>query len=738
MRRTRVREAVCILLVALLSAASGCRQTALERRYLGEAGNPHYRGYVTSVEYPDVCSPTPEAIQVSLEPHTVREREEFELRPISLQETIFLALQNAQVVRSNAAFLSPGNPLLQNPNNVASVYDPSIQETGVLFGNRGVDSALAAFDANFTTALTWGRNEVNRNTILTPRVISDETANFSATLNKTFANGALAQLQHNVDYLGTTAPGVMFPSAYSGNLIASYRHPLWAGSGVEFTRIAGPIGQSFGGITGVAQGVVIARINQDLTIAQFEGSLHDLLLDVENAYWDLYLAYRNFNTACEARDAAQGTWDLADKQAPLILLPADEAQARDQLFAARAAVNNSRSQLFTIETRLRRLLNLPVNDGTILQPSDEPVTAEVVPDWYSAMMEALSCRVELRAQKWNIRSLELQLSAAESLTRPRLDFVASAQINGLGDQLFPYEGPAPGTPPGLRSFYERIAAGSETGWSAGLQMNIPIGFRLALAQVRNYELRIAKARKVLWQQEQEIAHELAVAFQEIARAHQSAIENFNRYQAAVDNVEKLKPAAGATLNVDFVLRAQERRAQAEVAYFTSLIDYNKSLANLQYRKGMILAHNSVTLREGPWTPAAYEDAQRRAEHRAHSFNAPWKETIPSEFVAPGPVGGVTFTTEAAAYGLKTLPEGALEPLPGSGPAPGKATVPPPELEYMPDQAPMPMPPTEPRPPMLPPEPVVRSPLDAPPYIPPPAAGPVGGGIQQLGWWSRGR
>ncbi|MCA9052377.1 MAG: TolC family protein, partial [Planctomycetaceae bacterium] len=557
------------VLLAALVVCSGCRQTPLDRHYVGEAGNGHYKGHATAIEYPNVQSCTPEIVQVSLEPHTVREREEFEMRPISLQEAVLLALQNAQIVRSNAQFLSTGNQLLNNPNGVSSVFDPAIQESGVLFGNRGVEAALAAFDATFSASMLWGRNETIPNSQFR-RVATAESAAFQSSLAKTFATGGAVQVQHNVDYLGTNLPGTLYPSSYTGELVASYRQPLLAGRGTEFTRIAGPIGQSFGGITGVSQGVVIARINNDLTIAQFEGSLQDLVADVENAYWDLYLVYRNFNTVSAARDSAQGTWELADKQAPAILLPADEAQARDQLFTARAAVINTRSQLFTAETRLRRLLGMPVNDGTILQPSDEPVTAEVVPDWYSGLMEALTNRVELRTQKWNVRSLELQLTAAQSLTKPRLDAVASWQVNGFGDQLFPHTDPFPGTPPGTRSMYERIAAGSEQGWNAGVQLNVPIGFRQAHAQVRNYELRIAKARKVLAEQEKEVAQELAVAFQELARTYNAAIENFNRYQAAVDNVEKLRPAAGATLNVDVILRAQERRAQAEIAYFSSL------------------------------------------------------------------------------------------------------------------------------------------------------------------------
>jgi outer membrane protein TolC len=698
------------LVLAIGLATAGCSQTPRDAHYLGEPGTAYYKGHATEVAFPNVAQPTPEEVAFSLEPHTVREREHFELRPLSLSEAVCIALQNAQIVRTAGQFLSPGNSLLANPNGVTSVYDPAINESGVLFGNRGVEAALAAFDATFTSSMIWGGNETVQNNLFLGgglgggSVLKQETAQFQSALQKSFAYGGTVQLQHNVNYFGTNSPGTLFGSSYTGNIAAVYRQPLLAGAGTEYTRIAGPIAQSFGGISGVSQGVVIARINSDISVAQFESVLHVLVNDVENAYWDLYLAYRNFNTAATARDSAQGTWELADKQAPAILLPADEAQARDQLFAARSAVLNTRSEIFTAETRLRRLLNLPVNDGTILQPIDEPVSAEIVPDWYASMTEALTNRVELRQQKWNIKSLELQLSAAHSLTRPRLDFVSSAQVNGFGDQLLDYKSGVAGTPPRLQSFYDTIAAGDETGWNVGFEFNMPIGFRQAHAQVRNYELRLAKARKVLNEQEKEIAHELAVAFQEVARSYTTAVENFNRYQAAADNVEKLRPAAGATLNVDVVLRAQLRRADAEIAYFTSLVEYNKALANLQYRKGLILAYNNVAVREGPWVAEAYAEADRRAEARAFAFDAPWKETEPAEFVTPGPVGAVHFATENAARELNSeyfgepVPEGAappveMQPAPESQPAdvppPGSGVDPfapkePPPVEAQPD------------------------------------------------------
>ncbi|MFV0446358.1 MAG: TolC family protein, partial [Planctomycetaceae bacterium] len=487
--------------LACLILALGCRQEALERQYVGESGPSYYRGHLSQVAYPNVCSTTPDVVQCTLEPHTVREECDFEMRPIALQEAVLMALQNAQIVRSNAQFLAAGNQLLDNPNVVSSVYDSAIQESGVLFGNRGVEAALADFDANFTTSMMWGRNETISN-LGTGRVVSAETATFDSGLTKQFTTGGTIGLSHTVNYLGTTQTGTLFPSSYTGTLSAEFRQPLLAGSGVEYTRIAGPSRANLGAITGVSQGVVIARINNDLTIAQFEGALHDMVTDVENAYWDLYLAYRNFDTASHARDAAQETYHFGAVERELRANTGYELeQIKSQLFTARAAVVNSRSQLLTAETRLRRLLGLPVNDGMLLQPSDEPVSAEVIPEWYRNLTEALTNRVELRTQKWNIKSLELQLTAAHSLTRPRLDAVAGWQLNGFGDQLFPHADPYPGSPPGLRSMYERMAAGSEQGWSAGVQMSIPLGFRQAHAQVRNYELRLAKARKVLSEQE---------------------------------------------------------------------------------------------------------------------------------------------------------------------------------------------------------------------------------------------
>jgi hypothetical protein len=627
--------------VATTLAVIGCagRQPAV--RYLGEGDNRYYRAAATEIDYPLVADNPPEELTAASPPRTIRDLERAEVRDLTLAEAVHIALQNSEIIRRYGEFLTPSNQLLQSPNFVPSVYDPAIQESGVLFGGRGVEAALADFDASLTSNLVFGQNKLIQNLPGAP-VSEQETAAYEATLQKIFAHGGVVSLNHEINYLGTNNPGDLFDSVYRGNIGLFYQQPLLAGAGTQFTRTAGPIARSFGGITGVSQGVLIARINNDLSIADFEESVQQLLFDVETAYWDLYLAYRNFDTATVARNAAMDTWRLTSKQSGEVLIAAEEAQARSALFIAEAATETAQSNVYTTETSFRRLLGMSVNDGTVIRPVDEPVSAELVPDWFASITEALGRRVELRRQKWNIKSLELQLAAAQDLTQPRLDFVGGYQVNAFGDDLLNYSGPA------INSYGQTLAAGNQTGWNLGLQMNWPIGLRSAHAQARNYELRLLKAQKVLALAELDVGHELAASFQEMTRAYATMRSSYQAYVAAEENVQGLLPRVLTEDTVDVILRAYERRAQAELAFYRNLVDYSKSLAALQWRKGTILDYNSVAIAEGPWVPEAYYEANRHADARAHAFPARHLESLPPEFATDAPAGrSVMFTNEAA-------------------------------------------------------------------------------------------
>ncbi|MDG1897453.1 MAG: TolC family protein [Fuerstiella sp.] len=627
------RCAPLILLLATLALplAAGCsanKANVCDLQYCDDiSGVSHYRGYGSTIEYPCLDFPTPYSVSVSDEPRSLARRVDDEPRDFTLQEAIQTALANNEVIESGG---SGAKASLRGAGGVSTVYDPGIQQSGVLFGRgRGVEAALADFDTTFNTSMLWGRSRTSN------VGAGRETGVFTSGLSKRFASGSTLSLDHNWYYL-TPSPATSgpWPSAYSGNIGASYRHPLLAASGVEFTRIAGPVNRAFGPITGVSQGVLIARISADITLADFEAAVRNATLDVEYAYWDMYLAYRNYDTSVAAHRSAFTTWRKSQDRFEVGLGdPEEELQSRDQLYQTKSSVETSLNSLYKAEIEVRRLVGLPMNDGTVLRPIDEPAVAEFIPDWRGSLTEGLTHRVELRRQKWAIKSLQLQLKAARSLVKPRLDFVTSYDVNGVGDSLITQSGGGSG--------FGSLTHDHLESWTMGLEMSVPLGFRLARSQVRNLELQLTRDIAILASQERNIAHDIATAIQDVTSGYAAAQSNRKRLEAAAKRIPKVRDKVRfGTATVDMLLRAQSSLADAENAYYQQLVAYNKAIAALSLANGTSLDSYGVSLAEGPWCPAAYGDAMLRANARTHAKDAPNLVTEPAEFVSPGPTGAV--------------------------------------------------------------------------------------------------
>lgn len=693
------RRALVLALVAC-QAFSGCvSRRELPLKYLGDKDTEYYRNNATEIDYSAVTQETPQNVAFTQSPRTVRDRiEEGEIWDLPLQEAVHLAVTNNKIIRTadfNTApgvYSTRGNSILNSSDFAPSVYDVAIQESGVLFGSRGVESALSVFDAQLQSSMVWGRTEQIQNNVffgggLTPgATLTNETGAFFSQLSKTFATGGTMSLSHTMNYLGTNAPATLFPSSFNGNVAATFTQPLWAGAGVNFTRIAGPIGASFNGITGVNQGVAIARINNDITIADFESNVMTMVFDVERAYWDLYLAYRNYDTATAFRKSGLRTWRDAKARFDIGAQggsPAQEAQARDAYFNQRALEEAALNALNKQELALRRLCGLPVNDGRIIRPSDEPITADFIPDWQTAVAQAITRHVELRRQRWQVQSLELQLTAARSLTNPQLNFVSSYAVNGFGDQLLAYNDNDGVTTQGLKSAYGTMTQGDQTNWTTGFTFNMPVGFRAAHTQVRNIELRLARARQLLAAQEEELSYELGRTFQDLAANHAQAQSNLSRREAAAIRVEAEEIAYKEGVGtIDLWLRAQASLADADVSYYTSLVEYNKTISFLGFTKGTILDDYNIHLAEGGWSADAYRDAERRAVARTYAIDNPILHTEPAEYASPGPVDAAELIAQPPTSPSPAFPPAEPAPPPANG---AGIDVPPPPPEEDPFQ-----------------------------------------------------
>jgi len=706
-----------VVMTSLTLVASGCAPR--QPFYFFEDGDlSHYVGAIQKIEYPDTVHQPLDEAAGTIEPLTLSNANFDQVWELPLEDAIKTALENGKVLRSlGGRFQSFGGPrpqagepavsLLTNPAAYPTVYDPAISETDPF---RGVESALASFDAQLSSSLTWARQNRPQNvggigTQIFQQQLLGDTGTWTTGISKVSATGSTFGIQNQTVYDNNNSPirqkGV--PSTFLTNYDFTFNQPLLQGAGLTYNRIAGP--DAFNNINGRPnfRGVLIARVLADQSLADFEIGVRNMVSDTEQAYWELYFAYRNLEARKAGRDSALEAWRKvhalyveqsrggeADK----------EAQAREQYFFFRSDVENALTDVYRSENRLRYMMGLSASDGRLIRPSDEPTTARISFDWQQSLVESLSRSAELRRQKWVIKQKELELLASKNLLMPRLDLNGYYRFLGMGQELI-NQNYAPYSANGLDPLkgtdaYSTLSSGQFQEWQAGAQFLMPIGFRRELSTVRNYQLQLARERSRLQDEEMEVSHALVEAVRNVDTNFALSQTNFNRRVASERQVEAVQAAYDAgTVTLDQLLDAQRRRADAESAYYRAIVDYNRSIAQLHFRKGSLLEYNGVFLAEGPWPGKAYFDSYRRARQRDASLFLDYGHSRPGVF-SRGPItqnfDGIDAGTEAKQLPPRD-PATILEPTPAPKPAgDGKAPTGGNPLEEIPTPAPLPNPP----------------------------------------------
>jgi outer membrane protein TolC len=700
-----------VAVTSLTLVASGCAPR--QPFYFFEDGDlSHYVGSIQKLEYPDSDQPPLDEAAGAVEPLTLSNPSFDNVWELSLEEAIRTSLENGKVLRNlGGRFASFGGPrpqtgepavsLLTSPQQTPTIYDPAITETEPF---RGVEAALALFDAQLTSSLTWERQNRPQNVnptgalIFQQKLLGDQ-GNWTSGIQKRSATGATWGFANSTIYDNNNSPIREIPATWTTNYDFSFNQPLLQGAGVTYNRIAGP--DPFDNIFGrpLFRGVLLARINADISLADFEAGVRNLISDTEQSYWELYFAYRNLEARKAGRDSSLEAWRKvhalyveqsrggeADK----------EAQAREQYFFFRSEVEQALTDVYRCESRLRYMMGISASDGRLIRPADEPTTARISFDWQQSLVEALSRSAELRKQKWVIKQRELELVAAKNLILPRLDMVGRWRFLGMGEQLInqnynPYNADGGANPDPLvgTDAYSTLFSGQFQEWQAGAQFQMPLGFRRELATVRHFQLQLARERARLQDEELEASHALVEAVRSVDTNFALAQTNFNRRVAAERQVEAVQAAYDAnTVTLDQLLDAQRRRAEAESSYYRSLVDYNRSISQLHFRKGSLLEYNGVFLAEGPWPGKAYFDAHRRARQRDASLYLDYGHSRPGVF-SRGAVSQnfAELGADAPAQQLPARdPATRAEPVPASLPAAPGTKLEPKAPELLPSPA----------------------------------------------------
>ncbi len=625
----RRRWASCIWgWTAIAAIVSGCASHKLNDDSQG--GIAYYQAMATAIETPAVTAPSDASLAQVPPPPDLRNPGPTQYWNISLLEVMQYALAHARVLQDL------GGTLLRAPETIPTTYWVALQETDPQYGP---EAALSAFDAQLSTSLFFQKTlqEYNNRLNGVNGFFAQQFDNFDTEITKRAVTGDQFTLRHSADYNQDNNLGNQFPGgAYDAFVEGEVRHPFLQGSGVDYNRIAGPGAQS-----GVYNGVIVARLKTDVSLTQFQIGLRDYVSNLENAYWDLYFAYRDLDTKIQARDEALETWRNINAlhQANRRGGETDkEAQAREQYFQFEEDVQNalvgreldgtrtydgSTPGTFrglpgvrTAERKLRQLMGLPPTDGRLIRPSEEPPVCYVNFDWPELASEALNQREELRQQRWVVKGRELELMASHNFLKPNLDFVGRYGMRGFGSNLLDTSRP-PGNP--FDNAYRSLVNGDFPEWQVGLEFSMPIGFRDAHAGVRHAELGVTQARAILREQELQVLNNLTGAVDQVGRAYLVLQTSINRAVAAKDEVKSLQAAYEADKAELFVvLDAHRRYAEALSSYYQARVEYVLAIRNVYFEKGSLLEYCNIALAEGSWPIKAYSDSAQRERLRGRS------------------------------------------------------------------------------------------------------------------------
>lgn len=600
-----VSKTVGLLCVALaVTWLAGCSQQRKQNLQFTSDCSP-CQSMLQQIEYPDLaCEEGTDGSELmTAEPTTLSNFHSAIPWELTVEECVELALANSKVMQKL------GGVVVNSPGATTTLYDQAITETG----GTSVEQALSAFDAQVNTGLFTSRNERKFNNVFFGGGAASsitQAANFNFEISKQTATGASFAMRNTVDYNRSNIPSNLFGSTYDIVNQVEVRQPLARGRGTMINRIAGP-----NATAGIYNGVMIARIRSDISLATFEASVRNLVRDVETNYWELYYAYRDLDTKVAARTSSRETWrnrklrfDAGTER------PDDEAQARQQYFSFQAQAQNALTGVLNgqpgvlgAERNLRRLMGLPASDGKVVRPISDPSLAPVAFDWSQSQQQALGRRVEIRSQKWSVRQRELELLAAKSLNKWRFDLVGQYGFRGFGDDLFGGRSRPSG------SAFDDLINGDLDDWQVGVELGGAIGNRAGHLAIRNAELNLVRERVLLKEQQRQIMHDLNAAFTEVDRAMANLKTSFNSRVATQDElVPKRKRVDGDVDSVFFLLDAEQRAATAESAVHRAVADYNQALLNYSYASGGLLSRYNIRLTEGEWSESAQANAARKA------------------------------------------------------------------------------------------------------------------------------
>ncbi len=347
----------------------------------------------------------------------------------------------------------------------------------------------------------------------------------------------------------------------------------------------------------------IARTNQGISLENFELQVTSVIVQVENAYWNLAEAIAQLEVAEKSLTLAKQLHEQNEIRvevgtlAPLELVQSEAgvAQREVDIIRARARVGDRGDVL-------RELLNIE-RDGDLwgvpIDPTTNPFSDPFEIDMNTAIATALANRPELKRQQLDLEIRELDVKYFKNQKRPRLDFTGSYGYNGLGGPVVLRDGNGDiieEIDGGYSDAIDQIQDRDFEGWRTALNFAYPIQNRTAKAQSAIAEVNFERSQM----QYQNVELAIVTEVRRVARALEAAAEEVDsaevnrRLQEKNYEAEQKRYDNGMSTSFQ-VLRVQDDLILASSQYVDAVAAYRRALALHYQSLGTLISQSGVEI-----------------------------------------------------------------------------------------------------------------------------------------------
>ena len=362
--------------------------------------------------------------------------------------------------------------------------------------------------------------------------------------------------------------------------------------------------------------IVLAQQNAESAEFDLQAVIQTELLEIVRSYWAMYVERATMIQQAQLYLKTRRIVDL------LAARQAIDAQ-RTQLVVANAALENRRSDLIrartavtNAETRLRGQLNVPSlanSDAGELIPLDSPSLQQYPADLRSEVETALQRRPEAASALQQVRAAATRQGIAKHELLPALNLVTQFYTNGLRGQS------------NFGSAFNDQWNDGRPSYSIGLQYEMPISNRRAKAQLDRRQVELQQIQRQYKQALEKIQTEVDIAVRELNTswreigAKQKALA---AAQAEANTIElrwsrHIDGNGSASLNLESLLRAQERVTQAEKDLTLALVTYSLATVNLKRSTGTLVSGEAVAP-----MPLSMQPGAQQQQHVMPQQNSP--------------------------------------------------------------------------------------------------------------------